>query len=159
MYTDAHPTLLADASLRPFQRFTLAPEGLVVHPDLVRRLDDGETTFAIEAKGTDDLRTGLVQAANYRLGFNLVLLAAVASISPDVVTLACQIYVGALAVAPNPLTIIDLPAPHLPRLVHARTIKQQFATSRAIGRRSLYIGDCKAFPDSGQAVNGITLFL
>ena len=37
-YTGAHPSLLADAALRPFQRFTLAFEGFSVHPDLVGRL-------------------------------------------------------------------------------------------------------------------------
>jgi hypothetical protein len=132
MYTDAHPTLLADASLRPFQRFTLTLDGFSVHPDLVGRLDDGETTFAIEAKGRDELLTGLAQAASYRLGFHLVLLAAAAAIAPDVVTLARQIHVGVLAVTPSTVTILDLPPPHLPRLVHARAVQQQFATSRAV---------------------------
>lgn len=128
----AHPTLLADASLRPFQRFTLALDGLVVHPDLVGRLDDGETTFAIEAKGTDDHLTGLAQAASYRLGFHLVFLAAASAIAPDVVTLARQINVGVLAVAPDAVTIVDLPPPHLPRRVHAWAVQQQFATTRAL---------------------------
>lgn len=132
MYTDVHPTLLADASLRPFQRFTLALDGLVVHPDLVGRLDDGETTFAIEAKGTDEHLTGLAQAASYRLGFHLVLLAAAAAIAPDVVTLARHLHVGVLAVAPDAVTVLDLPPPHLPRLVHVRAVQQQFATTRAV---------------------------
>jgi hypothetical protein len=51
LYTDAHPTLREDSSLQPFQRFTLLLDGLTVHPDLVGRLSDGETTFVIEAKG------------------------------------------------------------------------------------------------------------
>jgi len=132
LYTDAHPTLLSDASLRPFQRFTLALEGLVVHPDLVGRLDDGETTFAIEAKGTDDLLTGLAQAAAYRLGFHLVLLAAAAAIAPDVVALARQVQIGVLAVAPSTVTVLELPPPHLRRARHAQAVQQQLATTKAV---------------------------
>ena len=55
LYTDAHPSLLTELSLRSFQRFTLAFDTFSIHPDLVGRLNDGETTFAIEAKGTGDL--------------------------------------------------------------------------------------------------------
>jgi hypothetical protein len=53
LYTDAHPSLLIDAKLEPFQRFTLQFDSFAIHPDLVGRLDDGGTTFAVEAKGTE----------------------------------------------------------------------------------------------------------
>jgi hypothetical protein len=43
IYTDAHPSLLGDKKLDPFQRFTLQFDTFAVHPDLVGRLDDGET--------------------------------------------------------------------------------------------------------------------
>ncbi len=59
VYTDSHPALLGDAGLRPFQRFTLTYDRFSVHPDLVGRLADGETTFAIEAKGDRDLLHGI----------------------------------------------------------------------------------------------------
>src|SRR5262249_13313096 len=62
LYTDAHPTLTCDRSLEPFQRFTLAFEGFSAHPDLAGRLDDGETTFAVEVKGQDDLLRGIALA-------------------------------------------------------------------------------------------------
>lgn len=39
LFTDAHPTLLGAADLRPFQRFTLAFDGFAVHPDAVELLD------------------------------------------------------------------------------------------------------------------------
>ena len=51
LYTDAHASLLKHRALAPFQRFTLDFGDFVMHPDLVGQLDDGETIFAIEAKG------------------------------------------------------------------------------------------------------------
>lgn len=132
LYTDAHSSLVGEPSLRPFQRFTLALEGLTVHPDLVGRLDDGETTFAIEAKGTEDLLRGLAQASAYRFGFHLTLLAATAPIAPDLVTLARQQHVGIIAVQPTALDVLALPAPHLPLRRHAHAIQQQFATTEAL---------------------------
>jgi hypothetical protein len=62
LYTDAHPSLVRYHDLKPFQRFTLPLEGMVVYPDLVGRLDDGETVFAVEAKGGNgDALQGLMQ--------------------------------------------------------------------------------------------------
>lgn len=61
LYTDAHSTLLGHKVLEPFQRFTLDMGDFVLHPDLVGQLDDGETIFAVEAKGETDLVKGLAQ--------------------------------------------------------------------------------------------------
>ncbi len=132
LYADAHPTLTSDVSLRPFQRFTLALDGFTVHPDLVGRLDDGETTFAIEVKGTDDLLRGLAQAASYRFGFHLTLLASAAPVPGDVITLARQQHIGLLAATPGDAEILVLPPPHLPILRHAQAIQQQFSTTASL---------------------------
>ena len=70
LYTDAHTTLLPHKTLSPFQRFTLDLGDFVMHPDLVGQLTDGETIFAIEAKGGDDLIKGLAQAEMYQAGFH-----------------------------------------------------------------------------------------
>ncbi len=138
LYTDAHPSLVGETSLQPFQRFTLALEGFTVHPDLVGRLDDGETTFAIEAKGTDDLLRGLAQATTYRFGFHLALLVAAGPIAADLILLARQQQVGILAVQQDIVSVLSLPAPHLPQRRHAGTVQQQFATTEAVASTFLF---------------------
>jgi hypothetical protein len=135
LYTDAHPALLADRDLQPFQRFTLAFEGFSVHPDLVGRLADGETTFAVEAKGVDDLLRGIAQADSYRAGFHLVLFASAGTPSRDLVALARQRDVGVLAVRAGHVEVLDLPPPHLPRLNQARSIRAQFAVGETLSRQ------------------------
>ena len=120
IYTDAHPTLISDASLRPFQRFTLALEGFTVHPDLVGRLDDGETTFAIEAKGEDDHLRGLAQASCYRFGFHLVFLVGAGRPPIDLVTLARQQHVGVLAAYRDRIDVLEIPPALQPLRQHAR---------------------------------------
>lgn len=59
LYTDAHATLLSDKGLQPFQRFFLDLGDMVLHPDMVGQLSDGECVFAVEAKGTSDMLKGL----------------------------------------------------------------------------------------------------
>jgi hypothetical protein len=135
LYTDAHPTLLADTALRPFQRFTLAFESFSVHPDLVGRLSDGETTFAVEAKGTDDLLRGIAQADSYRAGFHLVLFASAGAPSRDLLAMARQRDVGVLAVRAGQVEVLDLPPPHLPQLRHARSIQQQLVATATLSRQ------------------------
>jgi hypothetical protein len=135
LYTDAHPTLLADTALRPFQRFTLAFDGFSVHPDLVGRLSDGETTFAIEAKGADDLLRGIAQADVYRAGFHLVLFASAGSPSRDLLAMARQRDVGVLAVCGEQVKLLDLPPPHLPQLRHARSIQRQLSATATLSRQ------------------------
>lgn len=138
LYTDAHPSLLTDRSLRPFQRFTLAFDGFVAHPDLVGRLNDGETTFAIEAKGSTDLLKGIAQAELYRAGFHLVLLASAGEPSPDLLELARGRNVGILAVSPQQLDIVAMPPLHLPRLRHAESIRKQFLTTDTLSRQFVF---------------------
>lgn len=135
LYTDAHPGLLIDASLRPFQRFTLAFDNFSVHPDLVGRLNDGETTFAIEAKGTTDLIKGIAQAEIYRNGFHLALFASAGMPSRDLVNLARQRDIGVLAVYDDRINVIDLPPAHLPQLRHAESVRKQFVTTDTLNRQ------------------------
>jgi hypothetical protein len=135
LYVDAHPTLTGDRSLRPFQRFTLAFDGFSAHPDLAGRLDNGETTFGVEAKGEDDLLRGIAQADLYRAGFHLALFACAGVPSSDYVAIARQRGVGVLAVTPDEVRVIDLPPAHLPRLRHAEGVRKQFGTSSALSRQ------------------------
>jgi hypothetical protein len=132
LYTDAHPTLREDASLQPFQRFALLLDGFTVHPDLVGRLSDGETTFAVEAKGEDDLLRGLAQAASYRFGFHRVFLASAGAPPADLITLARQQHVGILAAFPDQVQVLDLPPAHMPRYSLATAVRQQFLTTSAL---------------------------
>jgi hypothetical protein len=122
LYTDAHYDLLADSMLAPFQRFTLALDGFSVHSDLVGRLADGETTFAIEAKGEDDLLHGLGQALTYRFGFHRVLLAVAGEPPGDLITLARQQQVGLIAAFADRAQVLELPPAHLPLHAHAAAI-------------------------------------
>jgi hypothetical protein len=132
LYTDAHPTLTSDSSLAPFQRFVLDLDGMTVHPNLVCRLDDGETTLAVEAKGEQDLLRGLAQATNYRFGFHRALLAVAGAPPPALLVLAQQQHVGVLAVLPNSVEALSVPSPHMPLLRHATSIRRQFATAEAL---------------------------
>jgi hypothetical protein len=138
LYTDAHPTLLRDPALQPFQRFTLAFDGFAAHPDLAGRLDDGETTFGVEAKGEDDLLRGIAQADLYRAGFHLALFASAGVPSPDLVAIARQRGVGVLAVTLDGVQVIDLPPAHLPRLRQAEGVRKQFAASNTISRQFVF---------------------
>lgn len=132
LFTDAHPTLLGAADLRPFQRFTLAFDGFAVHPDLVCRLADGESLVAVEAKGGDDLLRGIAQAELYRRGFHLVLLASAGRPPAELLALARQRSVGVLAVLPDRVELLDLPPPHMPLLRHAERIRRQLALNVAL---------------------------
>jgi hypothetical protein len=135
LYTEAHPTLTRDQALAPFQRFTLAFEGFSVHPDLVGRLDDGETTFAVEAKGEEDHLRGIAQADLYRAGFHLALFVSAGVPSRDLVDLARQRGVGVLAVTDGRVEVIDLPPRHMPQLRHAEGVRRQFTASSTLNRQ------------------------
>jgi hypothetical protein len=131
IYTDAHPSLTGDATLGPFQRFTLSLEGMTVHPDLVCRLDDGETLVAIEAKGEHDHVKGLGQAMLYRHGFHLVLFACTNPPRP-LITSARQQQVGLLDVRPDTVTLLELPDVHMPFRAQAQSIQKQFRTTETV---------------------------
>lgn len=134
IYTDAHPTLTLDAGLKPFQRFTLAFDDFSVHPDLVGRLDDGETLFAVEAKGTDDHLRGLAQADLYRLGFHQVFFAGAGKPPGELIDIARRNNLGMLSVHPDTIEIVTVPAAHLPLRQHAESIRKQFSTVTTLQR-------------------------
>ncbi len=130
LYTDAHPTLVGYRDLKPFQRFTLPLDGMHVYPDLVGRLDDGETMFAIEAKGSNgNALQGVMQAASYRAGFHRSLLALPNEPHGEVRSLAHQLHVGLLVAQGNTGLILDVPAAHLPRYEPAMAIRRQFTAT------------------------------
>lgn len=149
IYTDAHPSLLGNKKLDPFQRFTLQFDTFAVHPDLVGRLDDGETLFAIEAKGTSDWLKGMAQAEVYRQGFHAAILAVAGSPSTDVQAFARQRGIGMLAVHPQHVEVVEPPPLHLPKFQLARSIVDQLSNfylyavqkspySRRVYQRSWY---------------------
>lgn len=130
IYTDAHPSLVRYSDLKPFQRFTLPLDGLQVHPDLVGRLDDGETLFAIEAKGDmGEALHGLTQASSYRAGFHRSLLALPSDPSGEIRSLAHQFHVGLIVVHQDAGVVLELPAAHLPRYEPAKAITRQFTAT------------------------------
>ena len=86
----------------------------------------------MEVKGKDDLLRGKAQAASYRFGFHLTLLASAAPVPGDVITLARQQHIGLLAATPGGAEILVLPPPHLPVLRHAWVLQQQFSTTASL---------------------------
>jgi hypothetical protein len=132
LFTDSHSSLVPHAGLAPFQQFTLDLEGMTLHPDLVGRLTDGETMFAVEAKGEEDLLQGLAQAAAYRFGFHRSFLAIGVDPPGDLYTLARQQQVGLIVARPTGVMILEVPPPHLPRLAPATNVARQFSASVAL---------------------------
>ena len=128
LYTDAHPTLLADRSLRPFQRFILDTGDVVAYPDLVGQLADGESLIAVEAKGASDLLKGIAQAELYQSGFQFSFLAADAhALTASYITSAQQKNIGVLAVAEE-VHPIYLPRPQKPYRDINRFLSRQMGT-------------------------------
>lgn len=114
LFTDAHPTLTNYQPLKPFQRFTLDLGDFVLHPDLVGQLADGETLFAIEAKGNKDLIKGLAQAEMYQTGFHYSFLAAEANkLTNSFVQFARRKNLGLIAVGDN-VTLLHTPEAQMP---------------------------------------------
>lgn len=114
LYTDAHSTLLGNNALKPFQRFYLDMGGFTLHPDLVGQLSDGETIFAVEAKGDRDMIKGLAQAEMYQTAFHYSFLAAEAHKWVDsLVQFARRKNLGAIAVD-NDVKVIHTPEAHTP---------------------------------------------
>lgn len=128
LYTDAHATLLPHTTLRPFQRFTLDVGDFVVYPDLVGQLDDGETIFAVEGKGSSDLLKGLARAELYQVGFHQSFLAAdAATLGDTLLRLARLKNVGVLAVG-DEVHLAHLPEVRLPWREPFRAIVRQMET-------------------------------
>lgn len=114
LYTDAHASLLRYKQLRPFQRFTLDMGDFVLHPDMVGQLGDGETIFAVEAKGDTDLLRGLAQAEMYQVGFHHTFLAADAgALGTSLVDFARRKDIGVIAVGAA-VEIVHLPEARMP---------------------------------------------
>jgi len=137
IYTDAHSTLLPHKSLRPFQRFTVSRGDFVLHPDLVGLLRDGETIFAVEAKGKADLLKGLTQAEMYRAGFHLSFLAADRdALGESFIQIARSKDVGILSVG-DEVTIVHRPEPHMPlRDVFKFVYRQMETVIQVSGRQT-----------------------
>jgi len=127
LYTDEHPKLKNIESLEPYRRFYLKTKIKDSYPDLVGQLSDGETIFAVEAKGAGaaTLMQGLAQAENYKEGFHCSFLAADASaINPGLVEEARRKQIGVIAVNDG-VKILNEPSPYLPRLQLYKSVMSQ----------------------------------
>jgi hypothetical protein len=128
LYTDVHGTLLGNTALKPFQRFYLDMGGFILHPDLVGRLGDGETIFAIEGKGDRDMIKGLAQAEMYQTGFHYSFLAAKAhKWVPSLVQFARRKNIGVIAVDDD-VTIVHTPEAHMPLRDAFQFVSRQMET-------------------------------
>jgi hypothetical protein len=140
LFTDAHTSLCCYPDLKPFQRFTLDLEDFVLHPDLVGQFSDGETLFAIEAKGSTDIIKGLSQAEMYQAGFHYSFLAADAGgLTSSHIKFARRKNIGILAVSDS-VTIANIPEAQMPFRDPFRFIAQQMETvvQVATGQTFLY---------------------
>lgn len=125
LYTDAHSTLVNHQKLAPFQRFTLELGDRRYHPDLVGQLGDGETIFAVEAKGESDLLKGIAQAKIYQTGFHSSFLAADAqALGTSLLDFAHRQNIGVLAVS-NQVEVLHLPGIQMPLRDPYRFIARQ----------------------------------
>ncbi len=138
LYTDAHSSLLIDPKLEPFQRFTVQFDAFTTHPDLVGRLDDGRTTFAVEAKGEDDWLKGIAQADIYRQAFHASMIAVAGTPSGDMISFARQRGIGMIAVHHQGTAVVAPPPIHLPRFELAESIRKQFTASNTLLRQFYY---------------------
>lgn len=114
IYTDVQHPLLHHKILQPFQRFRLDMGDFALHPDIVGQLDDGETIFAIEAKGGKDLLKGLIQAEMYQTGFHYSFLAAEATAWGNrLIDFARQKNIGVITVSEK-VNIVYFPEARMP---------------------------------------------
>jgi hypothetical protein len=128
LFTDAHSSLLDHKALQPFQRFTLDLGDFVLHPDLVGQLSDGETLFAVEAKGNTDIIKGLAQAEMYQAGFHYSFLAAEATaLTSSHIKFARRKNIGIIAVS-DTVTIAHTPEAQMPFRDPYRFIARQMET-------------------------------
>lgn len=98
IYLDYHPSLSSLFTGRSVQRFSLPLSGFTVHPDIVGRMPDGDSLYAIEAKGFRDSLKGLAQAEIYQFGFHASYFALPAErLSPIIIELAKRKNIGLIA--------------------------------------------------------------
>lgn len=139
LYTDVHSSLLPYRALAPFQRFTLDVGDFVMHPDLVGQLSDGETIFALEAKGETELLKGLAQAEMYQTGFHYTLLAAdAAALGESLIGFARRKNVGVLAVG-DAVTVPYLPEARMPLRDTFRSIAHQMDSVVQVSRGQTFM--------------------
>lgn len=140
-FTDAHPSLTGDPRLRPFQRFALDASGQTVHPDIVGLLDDGQSLFAVEAKGTAGLVAGVHQAALYAPSVHTAWLAAPATALaryPATITEARARGVGVLSVGDREVAVVLDPVERLPTLTGARGVRAAFSVAAQFSAADTY---------------------
>ena len=138
LFTDAHSSLLPHKELRPFQRFTLNMGDFVVHPDLVGQLGDGETIFAVEAKGENDLLKGIGQAELYQHGFHCSFIAADSkALGTRYIEYAQDKGIGIITVS-DQVSIIDLPKIRMPFRNTFQFISEQMESVHQISGSNVF---------------------
>ena len=132
LYTDTHHTLLKNSKLKPFQRFTIDADGFVLHPDMVGTFDDGETIFAVEAKGSEDLTKGLGQVQYYQQATHAAFLCADKNaIAPGLVSMARRLNIGLLAVSSS-VEVFHEPQLHAPIYEYYKGIRSQLDSANTV---------------------------
>ena len=144
-YTDAHPSLARDPRLRRLggvQRFSFDADGQTVHPDVVGQLDDGESLFAVEAKGSTDLLKGAAQASLYATSVHAAWLAAPAAAlakAPAALREAKARGLGVLSVdLDGAVIVVAEPVERLPWLHDARGVRAQFSVAAQFSAADTY---------------------
>jgi hypothetical protein len=139
LYTDAHHTLLGYNQLKPFQRITLDLGDFKVFPDIVGKLSDGETIFAVEAKGSSDIIKGLAQAEIYQNGFHCSFLAASAdSIGSGIERIVRNKNLGLFSVNDS-VKVVNLPEPIMPWKAIFKLVAKQIDSSEQITGKYAFI--------------------
>lgn len=137
IYLDYHPSLSSLFAGRSVQRFSLPLSGFTVHPDIVGRMPDGDSLYAIEAKGFRDSLKGIAQAEIYQFGFHASYFALPAEgLSPVIVDLAKRKNVG-LIIADQDCEIVHNPVLTSPQKYLSDKLRRQFdaaiSSSSAVG--------------------------
>ncbi|PEN14291.1 hypothetical protein CRI94_04430 [Longibacter salinarum] len=126
--TDAHHTLVEHGGLGPYQRVSMPYADEIMHPDLVGQLSDGESLFAVEAKGEGDLVKGIGQAERYQEGVQRSFFALPADrFTSAIERMAAQKNVGLLTVAEE-VTPLYWPRPRQPWQTAYRSVWRQIDT-------------------------------
>ncbi|GGR69291.1 hypothetical protein GCM10008959_34150 [Deinococcus seoulensis] len=126
VYIDYHPSLSSIFAGRDVQRFSLPLQGFTVHPDVVGRLSDGDSLYAVEAKGSHDILKGIAQAEVYQYGFHAVFYAIPrSSLSPVVIELTRRKNIGLICVD-SECEMVHHPVSTNPEKSYSDRVRRQF---------------------------------
>jgi hypothetical protein len=141
LYTDADHRLTVFSQLRPFQRFRLDMGDFALHPDLVGQFSDGETIFAVEAKGDVDHRqllTGLAQAQMYQTAFHQTFFATDAAVlGKSLISFARSRNIGVISVSDS-VEMLYCPETRMPQRDAYQFVVRQMDTVVQLATNATY---------------------